>query len=175
VVRAGVMHQCPVIVIAGIGQALIQGTGAANGVVFDPLPHTQMSLTFASRSLQRTFALEDLTALTKTQLRVLHGELVKAIEAMDTKIEEVQTEEQLGVDPESNWLHRVNKKKAICETFVAQVIELLLETNGSFEHVYRMKLDELLLDELGPTVWQEIRNEAMEFALASLPQVTPTA
>lgn len=134
-----------------------------------------MSLTFASRSLQRTFALEDLTALTKTQLRVLHDELAKAIEAMSTKIEEVQTEEQLGADPEGNWLHRVSKKKAICETFMAQVAELLLEVNVSFEQLYRMKLDELLLDELGAAVWQEIKNEAMEFALASLPQVTPAA
>lgn len=169
------MHRHPAIATAGIGQTLIQETGAASGVVSDLLPHTLMSLTFASRSLQRTFALEDLTALTKTQLRILHGELVKAIEAMDTKIEEVQTEEQLGVDPENNWLHRVSKKKAICETFAEQVTELLLETSVSFEQVYRMKLDELVLDELGATVWQEIKNEALEFALASLPRVTPAA
>ena len=169
------MRQHLATVSAGTGQALSQETGAANGVVSDPLSHILMSLTFASRSLQRTFALEDLATLTKTQLRVLHGELVKAIEAMDTKIEEVQTEEQLGADPEGNWLHRVSKKKAICETFAEQVAELLLENSVSFEQVYRMKLDELVLDEVGATIWQEIKNEAMEFALASLPRVTPAA
>ncbi|MGA1114706.1 MAG: hypothetical protein ACO3TI_07145, partial [Aquiluna sp.] len=102
-----VMPQHQVILTLGTGPMLTQETGAANGVVSDLLPHTSMSLTFASRSLQRTFALEDLTALTKTQLRVLHEELIKAIEAMDNKIEEVQTEEKLGVTPEVNWLHRI--------------------------------------------------------------------
>lgn len=153
----------------------IQGTGAVSGVASDPLSRTNMSLTFASRSLQRTFALEDLTALPKTQLRVLHDELLKAIEAMDAKIEEAETEEQLGVDPECNWLHRVKKKRVICETFADQIAELLLDVGGSFEQVYRLKLDELVLDELGENTWQEIKNEAMEFALANLPQVTPTA
>jgi hypothetical protein len=162
-------------VIHGIGPTLTQGTGAANGVVSDLLPHTSMSLTFASRSLQRTFALEDLTALTKTQLRVLHEELIKAIEAMDNKIEEVQTEEKLGVTPEVNWLHRISKKKAICKTFVDQVSELMLETKGPFEHIYRLKLEQLLLDELGEDTWQEIKDEAMQFALASLPQAVPAS
>jgi len=169
------MRQCRVIPIPGTGQTLTQGTGAANGVAFDPLSHTKMSLTFASRSLQRTFALDDLTALPKTQLRVLHDELLKAIEAMDTKIDEVQTEEQLGGDAECNWLHRVKKKRVICETFANQIAELLLDVGSSFEQVYRLKLDELVLDELGENTWQEIKNEAMEFALASLPRVTPTA
>ena len=153
----------------------IQETGAVSGVAFDPLSHTKMSLTFASRSLQRTFALEDLTALPKTQLRVLHDELLKAVEAMDAKIDEAETEEQLGASPECNWLHRVKKKRVICETFADQIAELLLDVGGSFEQVYRLKLDELVLDELGESTWQEIKNDAMEFALANLPRVTPTA
>jgi hypothetical protein len=162
-------------VTAGTGQVLTQGTGAVNGVVFDPLSHTKMSLTFASRSLQRTFALEDLTALPKTQLRVLHDELLKAVEAMDDKINEAQTKEQLGTSPECNWLHRVKKKRVICETFANQIAELLIDVGGSFEQVYRLKLDELVLDELGENTWQEIKTEAMEFALANLPRGTPTA
>ena len=162
-------------VTAGTGQVLTQGTGAVNGVVFDPLSHTKMSLTFASRSLQRTFALEDLTALPKTQLRVLHDELLKAVEAMDDKINEAQTEEQLCTSPECNWLHRVKKKRVICETFANQIAELLIDVGGSFEQVYRLKLDELVLDELGENTWQEIKTEAMEFALANLPRATPTA
>lgn len=169
------MHHCLVTVTLGIGQTLNRETGAANGVVSKPLPRTSMSLTFVSRSLQRTFALEDLTALTKTQLRVLHDELLRAVDAMDTKIEEVQTEERLGITPEANWLHRINKKKEICKTFAAQVSELLLESNSCFEQLYRLKLDQLLLDELGEDTLQEIKNEAMEFALASLPQATPVA
>lgn len=169
------MRQCRAIATPGTGLTSIQGTGAASGVASDPLSHTKMSLTFASRSLQRTFALEDLTALPKTQLRVLHDELLKAIEAMDAKIEEAEAEEQLGVDPECNWLHRVKKKRVICETFANQIAELLLDVGGSFEQVYRLKLDELVLDELGENTWQEIKNEAMEFALANLPQVTPTS
>ena len=169
------MRQRPATVTLGIGQTLSRETGAANGVVSKPLPRTSMSLTFVSRSLQRTFALEDLTALTKTQLRVLHDELLRAVDAMDTKIEEVQTEERLGIMPEANWLHRINKKKEICKTFAAQVSELLLESNSCFEQLYRLKLDQLLLDELGEDTLQEIKNEAMEFALASLPQATPVA
>lgn len=170
------MHQCRVIATAGTGQMLIQGTGAANGVASDLLSHTKMSLTFASRSLQRTFALEDLTTLPKTQLRVLHDELLKAVEAMDAKIDEAETEGQLGASPECNWLHRVKKKRVICETFADQITELLIDASGgSFEQVYRLKLDELVLDELGENTWQEIKNEAMEFALASLPRVVPTA
>ncbi|MGA1114374.1 MAG: hypothetical protein ACO3TI_05435, partial [Aquiluna sp.] len=86
-----------------------------------------------------------------------------------------QTEEKLGVTPEVNWLHRINKKKAICKTFVDQVSELLLEARGSFEQIYRLKLDQLLLDELGEDTWQDIKDEAMEFALASLPQVAPVS
>jgi hypothetical protein len=162
-------------VTAGTGQMSIQGTGAVSGVAFDSLSHTKMSLTFASRSLQRTFALEDLTVLPKTQLRVLHDELLKAVEAMDDKINEAQTEEQLGTSPECNWLHRVKKKRVICETFANQIAELLIDVSGSFEQVYRLKLDELVLDELGENTWQEIKNEAMEFALANLPRGTPTA
>ena len=169
------MHQCRVIATAGTGQLLIQGTGAVSGVASDPLSHTEMSLTFASRILQRTFALEDLTTLPKTQLRVLHDELLKAVEAMDDKIDEAQTEEQLGAGPGCNWLHRVKKKRVICETFADKIAELLVDTGNSFEQVYRLKLDELVLDELGENTWQEIKNEAMEFALANLPRGTPTA
>lgn len=130
-----------------------------------------MSLTFASRSLQRTFELEDLTSLTETQLGILHAELVKAVEAMDAKIKEVQAEDQSDTD----WLHRVNKKKAICQTFTEQVAELRLNAHGTFEQIYKLKLEELLLDELGKDTWLEIKAEAMEFALANRPQATPSA
>jgi hypothetical protein len=134
-----------------------------------------MQLTFNSRSLGRGFVLDELPSLTKTQLRVLHGELISAIEAMDAKIQEVKAQEALGVEVEDNWLHRVNKKRAICQTFADQAAELLFDAGGSFEQVYRLKLEELLLEELGEQTWLEIKGEAMEFALANRPQVTPAA
>lgn len=174
-IHAGVMRHNPALMSKAIGSGPMSKpkTGAANGVASESLPPTLMSLTFASRSLQRTFALEDLAALSKTQLGILHAELTKAIEAMDEKMKEVQ--EQPLDQADSDWLHRVKKKRLICETFTQQVAESLMSADGTFEQIYRFKLEELLLDELGKDTFLEIKGEAMEFALVNRPQAVPAA
>lgn len=135
-----------------------------------------MQLTFTSRTLDRVVSLGDLATIAQPELRELHGELTMAVQAMDEKVQESKELERLsGIPSDEDWIHKVKKKRRICVTFAAQVNQAMNVGDTSFEYVYRLKLDQLVLEELGEEAWQEIKGEAMAFALANRPQVSPAA
>jgi hypothetical protein len=135
-----------------------------------------MQLTFTSRALDRVVTLADIARLKPTELRELHAELTMAVQAMDEKVQETkELERASGIAADEDWLHRVKKKRRVCVTLAAQVNQALSTGESSFEYVYRFKLEELLLEELGDETLREIKGEAMQFALASHPQAIPAA
>jgi hypothetical protein len=114
--------------------------------------------------------------LPQDELRELHAELTMMVQSMDEKVQENKELERLsGIPSDDDWLHKVKKKRRVCVTFAAYVNQALGTPNSNFEYVYRLKLDSLLVEELGAETWQEIKDEAMQFTLASLPPAIPAA
>lgn len=133
-----------------------------------------MEFTFNSKSLERQIALHEIHELPVTDARKLHAELVIAVQAMDDKVGEAQVMAQAsGIPPDKDWMHRVKKKRRICVAFAAQVKQAMESSASttqpsSFVAVYQQRLDELLLEELGQTIFDEIKAEARDLALADL-------
>jgi len=132
-----------------------------------------MEFTFNSKSLERQVALHEIHQLSVADARKLHAELVIAVQAMDDKVNEAQFAAQAsGIPADKDWIHRVKKKRRICVAFatqVKQVMEPPAPTQPtSFVTVYQKRFDELLLEELGQTVLDEIKSEARDLALADL-------
>lgn len=133
-----------------------------------------MEFTFNSKSLERQVSLHQIHELTATDARKLHAELVIAVQAMDDKVNEAQiTAQASGIPSDKDWIHRVKKKRRICVAFATQVKQAMESPAApqqptSFVTVYQQRLDELLLEELGQTVFDEIKAEARDLALADL-------
>ncbi len=132
-----------------------------------------MEFTFNSKSLERQVALHEIHELSVTDARKLHAELVIAVQAMDDKVNEAQAVAQAsGIPTDKDWIHRVKKKRRICVAFATQVKQLMESPApaqpASFVTVYQKRLEELLLEELGQTVFDEIKAEARDLALADL-------
>ncbi len=135
-----------------------------------------MEFTFNSKSLERQVALHQIHELSTADARKLHAELVIAVQAMDDKVNEAQVMAQAsGIPADKDWIHRVKKKRRICVAFATQVKQVMESSapapqaqSPSFVTVYQQRLDELLLEELGQTVFDEIKAEARDLALADL-------
>jgi hypothetical protein len=135
-----------------------------------------MEFTFNSKSLERQVALHQIHELSTAEARKLHAELVIAVQAMDDKVNEAQVMAQAsGIPADKDWIHRVKKKRRICVAFATQVKQAMEASAPtpqaqptSFVTVYQQRLDELLLEELGQTVFDEIKAEARDLALADL-------
>jgi hypothetical protein len=134
-----------------------------------------MEFTFNSKSLERQVALHEIHELTAPDARKLHAELVIAVQAMDDKVNEAQVAAQAsGIPADKDWIHRVKKKRRICVAFATQVKQAMeaaptpAAQPTSFVTVYQQRLDELLLEELGQVVFDEIKAEARDLALADL-------
>lgn len=135
-----------------------------------------MEFTFNSKSLERQVALHEIHQLSVADARKLHAELVIAVQAMDDKVNEAQVMAQAsGIPADKDWIHRVKKKRRICVAFATQVKQVMESSAPvqqaqptSFVTVYQQRLDELLLEELGQTVFDEIKAEARDLALADL-------
>lgn len=135
-----------------------------------------MEFTFNSKSLERQVALHEIHELSVADARKLHAELVIAVQAMDDKVNEAQAAAQAsGIPADKDWIHRVKKKRRICVAFATQVKQVMESSTPtpaaqptSFVTVYQQRLDELLLEELGQTIFDEIKAEARDLALADL-------
>jgi len=135
-----------------------------------------MEFTFNSKSLERQVALHQIHELSAAEARKLHAELVIAVQAMDDKVNEAQVAAQAsGIPADKDWIHRVKKKRRICVAFATQVKQVMESSAPvpqaqptSFVTIYQQRLDELLLEELGQTVFDEIKAEARDLALADL-------
>jgi len=136
-----------------------------------------MEFTFNSKSLDRQVALHEIHQLSVADARKLHAELVIAVQAMDDKVNEAQIAAQAsGIPADKDWIHRVKKKRRICVAFATQVKQMIeaptpavpaLQTT-SFVTVYQARLEQLLLEELGQVIFDEIKAEAHDLALADL-------
>jgi len=133
-----------------------------------------MEFTFNSKSLERQVALHEIHELSAADARKLHAELVIAVQAMDDKVNEAQVAAQAsGIPADKDWIHRVKKKRRICVAFATQVKQVMDSSTptaqpNSFVTVYQQRLDELLVEELGQTIFDEIKAEARDLALADL-------
>jgi hypothetical protein len=134
-----------------------------------------MEFTFNSKSLERQVSLHEIHELSAPDARKLHAELVIAVQAMDDKVNEAQVAAQAsGIPADKDWIHRVKKKRRICVAFATQVKQAMeaaptpAAQPTSFVTVYQQRLDELLLEELGQVVFDEIKAEARDLALADL-------
>jgi hypothetical protein len=133
-----------------------------------------MEFTFNSKSLERQVALHEIHELSAADARKLHAELVIAVQAMDDKVNEAQVAAQAsGIPADKDWIHRVKKKRRICVAFATQVKQVMDSSTptaqpSSFVTVYQQRLDELLVEELGQTIFDEIKAEARDLALADL-------
>ena len=133
-----------------------------------------MEFTFNSKSLERQVSLHEIHGLSVAESRKLHAELVVAVQAMDDKVNDAQiTAQASGIPVDKDWIHRVKKKRRICVAFATQVKQAMESSAApqqptSFVTIYQQRLDELLLEELGQTVFDEIKAEARDLALADL-------
>lgn len=133
-----------------------------------------MEFTFNSKSLERQISLHEIHGLSVAEARKLHAELVVAVQAMDDKVNEAQVAAQAsGIPADKDWIHRVKKKRRICVTFATQVKQIMDVAQPSaqpvtFASIYQRRLEELILEELGATVYEEIKAEARDLALADL-------
>jgi hypothetical protein len=134
-----------------------------------------MEFTFNSKSLEREVSLHQIYELTPSEARNLHAELVIAVQSMDEKVSEaLASEHASGIPADKDWIHRVKKKRRICVAFATQVKQMLDAPQqqaapvSNFTTIFQRRFEELLLEELGQTVFNEIKTEARDLALADL-------
>ena len=134
-----------------------------------------MEFTFNSKSLEREVSLHQIYELTPSEARNLHAELVIAVQSMDEKVSEaIASEHASGIPVDKDWIHRVKKKRRICVAFATQVKQMLDAPQqqaapvSNFTTIFQRRFEELLLEELGQTVFNEIKTEARDLALADL-------
>ena len=134
-----------------------------------------MEFTFNSKSLEREVSLHQIYELTPSEARNLHAELVIAVQSMDEKVSEaLASEHASGIPADKDWIHRVKKKRRICVAFATQVKQMLdapqqqASPTSNFTTIFQRRFEELLLEELGQTVFDEIKAEARDLALADL-------
>ena len=134
-----------------------------------------MEFTFNSKSLEREVSLHQIYELTPSEARNLHAELVIAVQSMDEKVSEaIASEHASGIPADKDWIHRVKKKRRICVAFATQAKQMLDAPQqqaapvSNFTTIFQRRFEELLLEELGQTVFDEIKAEARDLALADL-------
>ena len=134
-----------------------------------------MEFTFNSKSLEREVSLHQIYELTPSEARNLHAELVIAVQSMDEKVSEaLASEHASGIPADKDWIHRVKKKRRICVAFATQVKQMLDAPQqqaapvSNFTTIFQRRFEEMLLEELGQTVFDEIKTEARDLALADL-------
>lgn len=140
-------------------------------------------LTFRSYELDREVKIEEIHELDLDTCRRLHVELTMAVQAMDDSIKEAfRLESDAGVPFDRDWMHRARKKRRISLSFATEAKRRLLKLEGidgtelrqkrslleaqrnKFLGIRHEKLRDLLREELGPGVLEEIESEAHELA-----------
>ena len=91
-----------------------------------------MALTFESKSITKTVSIDDLSKLSRAEIALLKDELEKAVLDMDASLADITYEKhQDGLEPNKNWVHAINKKQKICETFLQTINDQL--------HIWRLR------------------------------------
>ena len=117
--------------------------------------------------------------------RAFHIELTLAVQSMDDAIQEAhRLDREAGIPCDRDWLHRTRKKRRITIAFATEAKRRLAKLEGvdvgelkhrrsqgdlqrdKFQRLKLARLRELLKEELGPGVYEEIETEAHETAEA---------
>lgn len=140
-------------------------------------------LIFRSNDLDRDVKIEEIHEMDLETCRRLHIELTMAVQAVDDAIREAfRLETDAGMPFDRDWMHRARKKRRIMLAFATEGKRRLMKLEGidgndlrqkrSFTEAQRNKflglrhekLRELLREELGPGVLEEIESEAHDLA-----------
>lgn len=141
------------------------------------------TLTFQSRELGRPIEIAEVHDMPLEEVRTFHVELTLAIQGMDDSIGEAhRLERDAGVPFDRDWMHKARKKRRITIAFASEAKRRLLKLEGvdgtelrqrrSHQEAQRTKflgmrhdrLRELLKEELGPGVLEELETEAHDAA-----------
>ena len=142
-------------------------------------------LTFHSKSLNRTIAMDEVDTLSSSELYRFNGELVMAARSMENALSDaLQQEIRTGEPVDPDWVHKIRKKMGICNAFRANATQLLkvpqkreiVEVRKAapkpddqlVTQLAEEKFQELLIDELGERLFKELQEEAVELALEDL-------
>ena len=121
-----------------------------------------MALTFESKSITKTVSIDDLSKLSRAEIALLKDELEKAVLDMDASLADITYEKhQDGLEPNKNWVHAINKKQKICETFLQTINDQLQLNNSQFiQKKYNKILQNLLIEALGEDQLKAIEQKA---------------
>lgn len=139
-----------------------------------------MKLTFRSHEFGRDVAIDEVYEMELADVRKFHVELTMAVQGMDDAImQALRLENDAGMPFDRDWMHKTRKKRRITIAFASEAKRRLMKLEG-FEPIKRQslydtqrtkfqvmrhdKLRELLKEELGPGVLEEIECEAHEAA-----------
>lgn len=142
-------------------------------------------LTFRSTELQREITINEVYELQLEETRKLHVELTMSIHMMDDAIREAfRLENEAGVPFDRDWMHKARYKRRVTIAFACEAKRRLLKLDGielveanrrqtllevqrdKFIKLKQMRIRNLLVEELGPGVYEEIESEAHEEAEA---------
>ena len=121
-----------------------------------------MALTFESKSITKTVSIDDLSKLSRAEIALLKDELEKAVLDMDASLADITYEKhQDGLEPNKNWVHAINKKQKICETFLQTINDQLQLNNSQFiQKKYNKIFHNLLIEVLGEDQLKAIEQKA---------------
>ena len=121
-----------------------------------------MALTFESKSITKTVSIDDLSKLSRAEIALLKDELEKAVLDMDASLADITYEKhQDGLEPNKNWVHAINKKQKICETFLQTINDQLQLKNTQFiQKKYNKIFHNLLISALGEDQLRAIEQKA---------------
>ena len=121
-----------------------------------------MALTFESKSITKTVSIDDLSKLSRAEIALLKDELKKAVLDMDASLADITYEKhQDGLEPNKNWVHAINKKQKICETFLQTINDQLQLNNSQFvQKKYNKIFHNLLISALGEDQLRAIEQKA---------------
>jgi hypothetical protein len=142
-----------------------------------------MTLIFPSRELDRQITLKQIWDMELDEVRQLHVELTMAVQGMDDAIQEAQRlEYDAGIPFDRDWMHKARKKRRITIVFASEARRRLFKLEGiedlkvrkslyekqreRFQQFRHDRLREMLKEELGPGVLEEVENDAHEAAEA---------
>lgn len=140
-----------------------------------------MKLIFRSNELEREIPIESVHEMEHGEARRFHTELTMAVLSMDDSIRDAQwREHEAGIPFDRDWMHKARKKRRITLAFASEAKRRLLKLEGVEEvkqrrtfyeaqrekfHIMRHdRLREMLKEELGPGVLEEMEAEAHETA-----------
>lgn len=136
-----------------------------------------MSLTFLSKSLNRTLSFADLDGLSTADARTFLGELHIAAASMQDSLAAAK----LSGTPDPDWVHSITKKHRICSAFQAQVSGLVEQANlpggsstalngpATYQQLLHTLAHAEFKRELG-SVYDQIMKDAHEAAVSTLQQ-----